>query len=49
MGETIRPLLYRYLLYSFLSANTYSAECTDGHYAWCVANLNNAGYWALVV
>lgn len=45
-GEAIRPKLYQYLLlYSFLSANTYSSQCTDGHYAWCVANLNTIAYW----
>jgi aminoglycoside phosphotransferase (APT) family kinase protein len=41
--------LIRYvLLYSFLSANTYAADCSDGHYAWCVSNLNNAVYWEQV-
>lgn len=46
-GNAIRPKLYQYvLLYSFLSANTYAPDCTDGHYAWCVANLNNTAYWA---
>lgn len=46
-GEPVRPKLYQYLLlYSFLSANTYAPDCTDGHYAWCVANLNTAAYWA---
>jgi len=28
------------LLYSMLSANSYSSKYTDGHYLWCVANLN---------
>lgn len=38
--------LYRYvLLYSLLSADAYAADCSDGHYAWCVANLNTAIYW----
>jgi streptomycin 6-kinase len=46
LGEHVRGHLYRYvLLYSVLSANTYSSKCTDGHYQWCVANLNNQEYW----
>lgn len=46
LGEGVRGTLYRYvLLYSVLSANTYSLECADGHYQWCVANLNNQVYW----
>jgi thiamine kinase-like enzyme len=46
LGEDIRGRLYRYvLLYSFLSANFYSPDCADGHYEWCVANLNHADYW----
>ncbi len=46
LGEHVRGNLYRYvLLYSVLSANTYSSKCTDGHYQWCVANLNNQEYW----
>ena len=46
LGESIRRKLYRYvLLYSVLSANTYSATCSDGHYCWCVDNLNNPAYW----
>lgn len=45
-GEGLREKLYRYLLlYSLLSANVYSPECADGHYAWCIANLNNSEYW----
>ena len=37
-GGDIREKLYLYvLLYSFLSANTYAAGCSDGHYAWSVA------------
>ncbi|HRW08696.1 MAG TPA: aminoglycoside phosphotransferase family protein [Caldilineaceae bacterium] len=49
-GEALRPMLHRYLLlYSFLSANTYSSQCADGHYAWCVANLNNSTYWEAVI
>lgn len=46
LGEQARPKLYRYvLLYSLLSANTYAPDCSDGHYEWCVANLNTAVYW----
>jgi len=46
LGEGVRGVLYRYvLLYSILSANTYSPTCADGHYRWCVANLSNAQYW----
>jgi hypothetical protein len=47
LGECVRPKLYRYVLYySFFSANTYSSTCSDGHYRWCVGNLNHAAYWA---
>ncbi len=46
LGEEVVGRLYRYvLLYSLLSANTYAADCSDGHYAWCVTNLNTATYW----
>jgi serine/threonine protein kinase len=46
LGEHVRPKLYRYvLLYSMLSANTYSPSCSDGHYRWCVMNLNHPTYW----
>lgn len=46
LGVQVRGLLYRYvLIYSMLSANTYSSQCSDGHYQWCVANLNNQDYW----
>jgi serine/threonine protein kinase len=46
LGKSVRGNLYRYiLLYSVLSANTYSSTCTDGHYQWCVNNLNNREYW----
>jgi len=46
LGKRVRGNLYRYvLLYSILSANAYSSKCTDGHYQWCVANLNNQEYW----
>jgi Ser/Thr protein kinase RdoA (MazF antagonist) len=46
LGKNVRGNLYRYvLLYGVLSANTYSSKCADGHYQWCVANLNNQEYW----
>ncbi len=46
LGQNIRGKLYRYvLIYSILSANTYSSNCTDDHYHWCVANLSNQHYW----
>jgi fructosamine-3-kinase len=46
LGKGVRGKLYRYvLLYSVISANTYSPSCADGHYQWCVANLNNQEYW----
>ena len=49
LGENVRPKLYRYVLYySILSANTYSSTCSDGHYRWCVANLNDSTYWTLL-
>jgi len=46
LGADVRGKLYRYvLIYSILSANTYSPDCTDGHYRWCVSNLSNQHYW----
>jgi Ser/Thr protein kinase RdoA (MazF antagonist) len=46
LGGAVRGKLYRYVLvYSILSANTYSPKCADGHYQWCVANLSNRCYW----
>jgi Ser/Thr protein kinase RdoA (MazF antagonist) len=46
LGEGVRGKLYRYvLIYSILSANTYSSDCSDGHYQWCVANLSNEHLW----
>jgi len=46
LGEGVRGVLYRYvLIYSLLSANTYAPDCSDGHYRWCVANLNHQPYW----
>ncbi|MFN8487530.1 MAG: aminoglycoside phosphotransferase family protein [Caldilineaceae bacterium] len=44
-GQAVQPKLNLYVLvYSILGANAYS-NCTDGHYAWCVANLNDATLW----
>jgi Ser/Thr protein kinase RdoA (MazF antagonist) len=49
LGAQARGKLYRYvLIYSILSANTYSPQCSDGHYAWCVANLSNQHYWSAI-
>lgn len=49
IGESMRGVLYRYvLLYSILSGNTYSPDCSDGQYLWCVANLNNQAYWDIL-
>lgn len=31
------------LLYSIISANHFDVMCQDGHYRWCVNNLNNWG------
>ena len=46
LGKHVRGKLYRYVLfYSVISANTYSSICADGHYQWCVANLNHQEYW----
>lgn len=46
LGKNICGKLHRYVLfYSIISANTYSPTCADGHYQWCVANLNNQEYW----
>ena len=46
LGENVRSRLYRYVLvYSILSANTYSPTCSDGHYRWCVDNLNDPTFY----
>ncbi len=46
LGTKIIGQLYRYvLIYSLVSANTYARDCSDGHYQWCVANLNNSVFW----
>lgn len=48
LGEDVRKRLYFYvLIYSFISANLYSHTCEDGHYQWCVENLNNQYYWGV--
>jgi serine/threonine protein kinase len=47
LGKSTLGKLYRYvLLYSMLSANSYASDCSDGHYRWCVDNLNTLEYWA---
>jgi len=49
LGENVRGRLYRYvLIYSILSANTYSSDCTDRHYHWCVTNLSHQPYWKAI-
>lgn len=49
LGGNVRGKLYRYvLIYSILSANTYSSNCTDGHYHWCVTHLSNPSYWSAI-
>ncbi len=46
LGESALGKLHLYvLLYSIFSANQYAPECDDGHYAWCVRNLNDETYW----
>ncbi|MCQ4088430.1 aminoglycoside phosphotransferase family protein [Saccharibacillus sp. JS10] len=46
LGEEVRGKLYFYvLIFSLISANFYSEDCSDGHYQWCVKNLNNEMYW----
>ena len=50
LGSHVREKMYLYMLfYSVLSANTYSSTCADGHYQWCVDNLNNQEYWRHLV
>lgn len=47
LGTAVIGRLYRYvLIYSMVSANTYAKDCSDGHYQWCVSNLNNTLYWS---
>jgi hypothetical protein len=46
VGEETLGILHRYiLLYSVLTANAYAYAGGDGHYYWCVGNLNNPEYW----
>lgn len=46
LGKSQWPALCRYrLIYSILGANAYSPTCSDGHYRWCVENLNTEAYW----
>jgi fructosamine-3-kinase len=46
LGTSRRGRLYRYVLYySVVGANAYSSTCQDGHYQWCVDNLNRPDYW----
>ncbi len=49
LGEPVRGKLYLYsLVYSILSANIYAPDCSDDHYQWCIANLNQPHYWEAV-
>ena len=49
LGADVRKRLYFYvLIYSYISANLYSHNCEDGHYQWCVKNLNNKNYWEVL-
>ena len=46
LGAAVQPRLLLYiLLFSVVGADAYDPTCTDGHYRWCVANLNNAAWW----
>ncbi|MCX6049497.1 MAG: aminoglycoside phosphotransferase family protein [Chloroflexi bacterium] len=48
LGAHILGRLQLYvLLFSILGANAYS-NCTDGHYAWCVMNLNDPSLWKAI-
>ena len=47
VGQGVEGALYCYiLLYSVFTATAYAYEGGDGHYWWCVSNLNNPAYWA---
>ncbi|MEI2665765.1 aminoglycoside phosphotransferase family protein [Rossellomorea sp. LJF3] len=49
LGEGVRKDLYFYvLIYSLMTANLYSPTCEDGHYRWCVENLNREEYWEVI-
>jgi hypothetical protein len=43
--ETVGKLHRYVLLYSVFTAHAYAYEGGDGHYWWCVGNLNNPAYW----
>ncbi len=46
LGEGIKKKLYLYvLIYSMISSNFYSDDCSDGHYQWCMRSLNNEVLW----
>ena len=48
-GAQARGKLARYvLIYSLLTANAYSPDCADGHYRWCVDNLNREEDWEII-
>ena len=45
-GPHLTGVLHRYvLIFSLISANFYAPDCSDGHYQWCVANLNTPELW----
>lgn len=44
--ETLGKLHLYILLCSVFTANAYAYEGGDGHYRWCVGNLNNPAFWA---
>ena len=46
LGDAVTETLYLYLLiYSLMTANLYSATCSDGHYEWCINHLNDKLLW----
>ena len=46
LGAHVRPRFALYiLLYSLVAADAYDPTCEDGHYRWCIANLNDDGWW----
>jgi aminoglycoside phosphotransferase (APT) family kinase protein len=46
LGVGVRPTLNAYVLvYSIVGADAYDPACADGHYRWCVANLDDAALW----
>jgi serine/threonine protein kinase len=48
LGEGVRPRLYLYaLLFSIVGANAY-LDCADGHYEWCINNLNDKTHWNVI-